>query len=68
MNHRIEFYLNSTRKSSPLISTHYAMLYPQNGGRIVTYRDVTTLCERISRNLLDANPCREEQLRVNSEA
>jgi len=30
-------------KSSPLSSTHYAMLYPQNGDRIVTIDFVTSL-------------------------
>jgi len=30
-------------KSSPLNSTHYAMLYPQNGDRIVTIDSVTSL-------------------------
>jgi len=30
-------------KSSPLNSTHYAMLYPQNGDRIVDIDSVTSL-------------------------
>ena len=30
-------------KSSPVNSTHYAMLYPQNGDRIVDIDSVTSL-------------------------
>jgi len=30
-------------KSSPYNSTHYAVLYPQNGDRIVTIESVTSL-------------------------
>jgi len=33
---RIGFYLNNTINLRPLNSTHYAVLYPQKGDRIVT--------------------------------
>jgi len=42
LNQLIQFYLNNT-KSEPLNSTHYAVLYPQNGHRIVTIDYVTSL-------------------------
>jgi len=38
----IQFYFNNTRKSSPFNSTHYVVLYPQNGDRIVTIDSVTS--------------------------
>ena len=41
LNQLIQFYLNNT-KSEPLNSTHYAVLYPQNGDRIVTIDYVTS--------------------------
>jgi len=42
INQRIEFCLNNTKKSSLLKSTHYIVLYPQNGDRIVTVDSVTS--------------------------
>jgi len=42
INQRIEFYLNSTVNLRPLTSHNYAMLYPQNGGRIVAIDSVTS--------------------------
>jgi len=70
LNQLIQFYitLNNT-KSQPLNSTHYAVLYPQNGDRIVTIDYVTSLhpmytnramvlsmrrCQHVSRYLSDA--------------
>jgi len=43
INRRIERCLNKTINLRPLNSTHYAMLYPQNGGRIVAIDSVTSL-------------------------
>ena len=43
INQRIECYLNNTIKSSLLNSTHYAMLQPQTGDRIVAIDSVTSL-------------------------
>ena len=42
INQRIECYLNNTIKSSLLNSTHYAVLQPQNGDRIVAIDSVTS--------------------------
>jgi len=44
LDHFIQFYLNNLRnKSSPINSTHYVMLYPQNGDSFVTvFYDVTS--------------------------
>jgi len=47
LNKLAEFYQNNTINLRPLISTHYGISYPQNGGRIVTTDPVTrhiTLC------------------------
>ena len=38
----VKFYSNNTVKSSPINSTRYAKLYPQNGDRIVAIDSVTT--------------------------
>ena len=43
LNRLIRFYLNNTLNLRPVNSTHYAMLYPQNGDRIVTIDYVTSL-------------------------
>jgi len=48
INQRIECYWNNTINLRPLNSTHYAMLCPQNGDRIVAIDSVThfTQCVR----------------------
>ena len=43
MNQRIESYLNNTTNLRPLYSTHYAILCPQNGDRIVAIDSVMSL-------------------------
>ena len=43
LNRLIRFYLNNTLNIRPVNSTHYAVLYPQNGDRIVTIDYVTSL-------------------------
>ena len=57
-------YFKQHNKSSPLNSTHYVVLYPQNGGRIVTMDSVTSLHPmyiaifRFSRwRLSEVSPC-----------
>jgi len=35
--------MNNTKKSLPFNSTHYIMLYPENGDRVVTIDCVTSL-------------------------
>ena len=46
LNKLIQFYLNNT---SPLNSTHYIVLYPQNGDPFVTIDSVTSLHPRYRR-------------------
>jgi len=43
LNRLIRFYLNNTLNLRPVNFTHYAVLYPQNGDRIVTIDYVTSL-------------------------
>ena len=43
INQWIECYLNITINLRPLTLTHYAMLYPQSGDRIVAIESVTSL-------------------------
>jgi len=43
VNQLIQFYLNDTLNLRPHNSTHYTVLYPQNGDRIVTIDYVTAL-------------------------
>jgi len=42
LNYLIQFCLNSTINFAPFNSTHYVVLYPQNGDRIVTIDSVTS--------------------------
>jgi len=43
LNQLIQFYLNNALDLRPLNSTHYTVLYPQNGDRIITIDYVTSL-------------------------
>jgi len=43
LNHPNQFYLNKTLNLRPHNSTNYAVLYPQNGDRIVNIDYVTSL-------------------------
>jgi len=49
VNQLIQFYLNNARNLRPLKSTHYTVLYAQNGVRIVTIDYVTSLYPVYSR-------------------
>jgi len=47
LNRLIRFYLNNTLNLRPVNFTHYAVLYPQNGDRILSDHrlcDVTSPC------------------------
>jgi len=50
------FYLNNTLNLRPVNSTHYAVLYPQNGDRIVTIDYVTSFHPMYSLQLVCESP------------
>jgi len=53
-----EILFEQLRKSSPINSTHYAKLYPQNGDRVVSIDSVTSIhsmyCDRYYLQCFDA--------------
>ena len=50
-------YLTNTRKSSPFNSTHYVVLYPQNGDGVVTIDPVMYQAETVVLKYLQTFQC-----------